>query len=171
MNISVRKARLEDSSVICNAEKIWASRPGFLVSRPFELEEVAFSKKIQNLSENSRGLYVVAQTDTNEVVGHALLDPMGLEALSHIVRLTIVVHPGFEEKGIGSVLMSYLISWAKGAGGVEKIELLVRATNKHAVTLYKKFGFAEEGRIRNRIKISDGSYIDDLTMGLLLKNP
>lgn len=93
---------------------------------------------------------------------------MGLLAISHIVRLTIVIHPSFDGQGIGMLLMDRFIKWAKETDGIEKIELLVRATNERAIHLYTKLGFREEGRLLKRIKISDGKYIDDISMGLPL---
>jgi ribosomal protein S18 acetylase RimI-like enzyme len=169
MTTSIRRARPEDSSVLCTAEKFWASKPGHLVSHPQELKEDSFAGKIDQLAQNPKGIYLVAESDTKVILGHAFLDPMGLNSISHIVRLTIVVHPGFEGKGVGHLLMESLVSWAKSSDSVEKIELLVRATNTQAIQLYKRFGFVEEGRLRNRIKIDDDTYIDDLTMGLLLE--
>jgi GNAT superfamily N-acetyltransferase len=47
------------------------------------------------------------------VVGHAFLGPMPLQAISHVFRLTIVVHPGYESQGIGNALMKELMDWAK----------------------------------------------------------
>ena len=93
---------------------------------------------------------------------------MGLVAIHHIVRLTIAVHPGFEERGIGHMLMSHLIDWARATSTVEKIELNVRASNLRAIRLYQKLGFNVEGRIRNRVKLPNGSYVDDLEMGLFI---
>lgn len=168
MKISIRIAETSDAPAICDAEKYWAAKPGYLVSRPYELKIETFARRIQELSQDPRGLYLVATNDKNEIIGHALLDPMGLSALSHIVRLTIVIHPGFEGKGVGVVLMDRLVQWSKETEGVEKIELLVRSSNARAISLYKKFGFKEEGRLVNRIKISDGNYLDDVSMGLML---
>lgn len=169
MNISVRDAQVTDAATLCNAEKTWAEKPGYLVSQPTELETESFARRIRELSESSKGLYVVALGEDHGIVAHALLDPMGLRALSHIVRLTIVIHPSFEGKGVGKLLMERLVQWAKETEGVEKIELLVRSTNERAISLYKKFGFIEEGRLTKRIKIADGKYIDDISMGLLVK--
>ncbi len=39
--------------------------------------------------------------------------------------------------------MEKLISWANETAGVEKIELLVRATNERAIALYKRLSFAK----------------------------
>jgi len=51
----------------------------------------------------------------------------------------------------------------------EKIKLNVRASNTIAISLYKKIGFQEEGRLKNRLKIKE-LYIDDIIMGLDLRN-
>ena len=94
----------------------------------------------------------------------ALLDPMPLEAISHVFRLTIVVHPGFLGQGIGTSLMRDLMDWAKQSPRVKKLELLVRATNERAIRLYSKLGFVVEGRFRNRVRLPDGELVDDIAM-------
>ena len=121
----------------------------------------AFERKIVELA--AIGRYIVAETD-GQVVGHALLDPMSLEAIAHVFRLTIVVHPGFLGRGIGAALMRDLLDWAAQTRRVEKIELLVRATNERAIRLYAKLGFVEEGRLKRRVRLADGGFIDDVTM-------
>lgn len=166
--IKIRDAKIEDVLLLVNAEKKITETPGFLVSRPHELSESAFIQKIENLSRIPNGKYIVAEND-GQLVGHAFLDPMGLEAIRHVVRLTIAVHPGHEEKGIGELMMNHLLEWAKSEPTVEKIELYVRSSNLRAIRLYQKLGFHFESRIRNRIKFPDGSYVDDLEMGLFLK--
>ncbi|MBA3602371.1 MAG: GNAT family N-acetyltransferase [Parachlamydiaceae bacterium] len=57
--------------------------------------------------------------------------------------------------------MQHIIDWAKQSDTLEKIELNVRASNGRAIALYKKMGFIEEGRLKNRVKIDQSHYIDD----------
>jgi putative acetyltransferase len=52
---------------------------------------------------------------------------------------------------------------------VSKIELLVRSTNAPAIRLYRSSGFVEEGRHRNRVRLRDGRFVDDIAMALLLR--
>lgn len=163
----IRDAQLADAQLLVEAEKKITKEAGYLVSRPHELTLESFQKKIENLSQIPNGKYIVIENE-NSIVGHAFLDPMGLEAIQHIVRLTIAVHPGFEGKGIGFLLMSHLIDWARANSAVEKIELNVRASNLRAIRLYQKLGFNVEGRIRNRVKLPNGLYVDDLEMGLFV---
>lgn len=161
LNLIIRDARIEDAAILAAAERATAETPGLLVSRPSELIPENFEKKIVELSKLGR--YIVAEKD-GKIVGHAFLDPMPLEAVAHVFRLNIVVHPGFRGRGIGTALMRDLMEWAKQSPRVGKIELLVRATNERAIRLYSKLGCVEEGRLQNRVRLSDNSFIDDLTM-------
>jgi RimJ/RimL family protein N-acetyltransferase len=161
LNAIIRAARNEDAAILAAVERATAETPGLLVSRPSELVLESFEKKIVDLSKVGR--YIVAEKD-GKIVGHALLDPMPLEAISHVFRLTIVVHPGFLGQGIGISLMRDLMEWANQSPPVKKIELLVRATNARAIHLYSKLGFIEEGRFRNRVRLPDDELVDDIAM-------
>lgn len=67
-------------------------------------------------------------------------------------------------RGIGTLMMKALTRWAIDAPAVHKIELIVRSTNESAKRLYAKLGFVEEGCFRDRIRLADGDFIDDVTM-------
>lgn len=49
---------------------------------------------------------------------------------------------------------------------LEKLNLLVLASNDRAISFYKKFGFVEEGRKIREVKIRDGHYDDNILMSL-----
>jgi RimJ/RimL family protein N-acetyltransferase len=132
------------------------------LSQPHELHVDAFEKKIAQLAD--AGSYLVAER-AGAVVGHALLEPAGdLAALAHVRTLTIVVHPGRTGQRIGASLMRAALEWVRTQATVERVELRVRETNLRAIHLYKKCGFAEESRFRRRVKLADGSLIDDIGM-------
>lgn len=162
----LRRAVKADAAMLCAAEQATALTPGLLVSRPHELQVDAFARKIELLAQD--GVYLVAESD-GAPVGHALLEPMTLTALSHVVSLTIVVHPGHLGRGIGTALMTALMEWAESRPHIEKVELRVRATNTRAIALYQRFGFVEEGRFERRIRLPDGSYIADLSMARFVR--
>lgn len=165
---TIRRASQADAATLCTAEKATALTPGLLVSQPHELQVEAFEQKIALLEQD--GLYLVAEHE-GAVIGHAFLEPMTLIALSHVFSLTIVVHPGHLERGVGTALMTELMAWAEGHPRIEKVELRVRATNARAIALYKRFGFVEEGRFEKRIRLPDGSYIADLSMARFVGHP
>lgn len=159
--MNIRQATSSDAKNLAAAEQQTAATPGLLVSRPHELTPAAFERKITELA--TAGRYIVAEQD-GRVVGHALLEPMPLEATAHVFRLTVVVHSGFLGQGIGTMLMRDLMNWARLSAKVIKVELQVRATNARAIYLYSRLGFVEEGRFKNRIHLPDGSFIDEIAM-------
>lgn len=160
--LAIRAARVADAPVLCAAEQETARVPGRLVSQPHELHEAAFAQKIADLA--AAGSYLVAERD-GVIVGHALLEPAGPQAaLAHVRTTTIVVHPPYTGQGIGTALMQALLAWARANPQVQRVELRVRASNAAAIHVYEKCGFVEESRFRGRIKLADGSCIDDIGM-------
>src|SRR5687767_2551308 len=109
--ITVRQALVEDAPALCAAEQETSRTPGLLVSQPDELSPESFASQIAALSDWS-GCYVVVEED-GRILGHALLRPMDLRATSHVFRLTIVVHPGHTDHGVGTALMNALADWAR----------------------------------------------------------
>ncbi len=160
INILVRQAKLEDACAIVEAERAIAEEPGFFCSQPSELDEKAVKQTIQS----PQSIYLVAEYE-GQIVGHAFLEPYTLQSLRHVADLNIAVTFRMQKKGIGTKLLESTIEWAKNSGVIEKIQLNVRASNTTAIPLYKKMGFEEEGRLKNRVKIKD-RYIDDIIMGL-----
>lgn len=147
--------------MLWQAEVEIAKVPGQLVSAPHELTLEAFVAKVQELW--SEGCYVVA-VDAGRIVGHACVERMPLLGLRHVVRLTVVVHPGESGRGIGTALLEHLQRWAVAEPDLRKIELLVRATNTRAISLYQRLGFREEGRFKDRVRLPDGRFVDDIAM-------
>ena len=85
---------------------------------------------------------------------------------SHRGELGMGVLKNYRSKGIGSRLLDETLRHAKKCE-IEKVELGVYTGNKLAIDLYKKFGFQQEGLIRNYRKL-DGTYFDCLVMAKFL---
>lgn len=81
----------------------------------------------------------------------------------HVASLGMSVEKDWRSRGIGSALMSEAFRWARWAD-IEKIALTVYPHNQPAASLYKKFGFLEEGRLVGHSKKSYG-YEDEIVMG------
>jgi putative acetyltransferase len=162
----IRPATENDAEAIAAAEQqTAAAQEGLLASRPHEISADAVRSKIVSMRDN--GLFIVLE-EKGEVLGHLLLERMDLESTRHVVRLTIVVHPGYTGKGHGRQLMDHAIAWAVQSEDVEKIELNVRPNNSRAVKLYESCGFEVEGVYRDRIKLTHG-YADDVAMALFVR--
>ena len=163
----IRDARMDDAELLAEAQRRIARIPGRLASTPDELKDEAFRERIGRLASSDCGRFIVVVEKTSqEIVGHAILDPLKLAVTSHVVDLTIAVHEGYQGRGLGKQLLSHLIDWARSSPRIERMELRVRSANTPAIALYKKLGFVEEGRMVRRLKIAPDRYLDDIVMGL-----
>lgn len=163
--IVIRAALPVDAGVLVAAEREAAAEPGLLAARPHELRKEQVERKIVELLEHPYGRFIVA-THGSDIVGHASLVPHRLQAMAHVVRLAVVVHSEWRGRGVGTRMMEDLTAWARRTNGIDKIELRVRAGNTPAIDLYRRFGFVQEGRLQDRIKLAPGRYMDDIAMAL-----
>ena len=159
--IAIRSARESDAPALCAAEREIARTPGRLVSLPDELLEANFAAKIREKAGTDT--YLVAEGD-GVIVGHGFLEtPSPQRRLAHVRYLNLVVHAPYAGLGIGTTLLRALLAATK-KNDIERIELRVRATNEAAIRLYEKCGFTHEFTSRRRIKLEDGTYLDDISM-------
>ena len=100
-----------------------------------------------------------------EIVGHALVCP-SLGRQKHTGTLTLTVHEAHQRRGIGAALMTCLITTAWVMMGLTRLQLTVFVDNVRAVSLYKRFGFMTEGRIRSFVERPDG-FMDAYLMALM----
>jgi putative acetyltransferase len=100
------------------------------------------------------------------VVGHLYIQRERHPVTRHVATLGISVAPDRRGQGIGAALLDESIRWARSVG-VEKIVLSVYPTNTAAISLYRRFGFVDEGRLARQSRRSTG-YVDEILMGLWL---
>jgi L-amino acid N-acyltransferase YncA len=82
-------------------------------------------------------------------------------------ELGMLVDRGWRGRGVGLALVPYAIEWARGQG-LHKLCLEVFMHNAAAIGLYRKCGFAEEGRRAQQYRRASGELWDSIVMGLRL---
>ena len=102
--------------------------------------KASFLREVEN---NEVALYLVAKIE-NKAVGYIgvwrILDE------GHITN--VAVHSDYRGLGIGSMLVSELLSLCK-KDGINSFTLEVRKSNEIAQKLYRKYGFEERGVRKN----------------------
>ncbi len=86
--------------------------------------------------------------------------------MAHVGNLGISVRKAYWYMGIGFILMTMMIDWAKSTGVLKKINLTVRSDNANAIALYKKCGFRYVGTLHDEMRIA-GESVDLEAMELL----
>ncbi len=101
-----------------------------------------------------------------KVIGWCDIFPKDSPLQKHRGGLGMGLLPEFRGQGIGAALLTHTLDKAKSFG-LEKVELNVYTTNTHAISLYKKNAFVEEGLIKRYRKL-DGQYYDSISMAKFL---
>jgi RimJ/RimL family protein N-acetyltransferase len=166
----IREARIEDAaSLVAYMHRLTNEPHNNILLDPGqwnmteEQEREFLSKRVGNPTS---GIFCVADL-AGQIAGVANLNRGATSSRSHTAALGMSVDAAFRRRGIASALMQYLLDWAL-AQGLIRIELRVFERNVAAIHLYKKFRFEIEGR-HSCALLKQGVWIDDLTMGLILK--
>jgi [ribosomal protein S18]-alanine N-acetyltransferase len=78
--------------------------------------------------------------DAPEVVGYFV----AMLVIDEAHLLNLAVSPRYQAQGCGRFLLQAFSLWAQGAGA-QTLWLEVRASNAHALNLYRRFGFVQQG--------------------------
>ena len=82
-------------------------------------------------------------------------------------EIGMMVARDWRGRGVGSALIAAAIDWGR-ENGLHKLTLSVFPHNEASIRLYRKFGFAEEGRREKQIRRANGEIWDLIEMGLQL---
>lgn len=168
--ITIRKAEISDAQSILNHAKIVFAESSFLLTEPEEYS-MTLEKEEEWLNKNSqlKHLVLVAETEEGKIIGMLNFAANERAKVAHIGYFGISIQAAYCNQRIGAKMITDMLEWAEKEPGVEKVCLEVFANNERAIHLYKKLGFAEEGRKIRHIKLRDGSYQDEILMYQFVK--
>jgi ribosomal protein S18 acetylase RimI-like enzyme len=102
------------------------------------------------------------------VAGRQVIGMLHVEASRHgFGEIGMLVERGWRGRGVGSALLRAAAGLAREQG-LHKLCLEVFAHNAAAIALYRRHGFAEEGRRVRQYRRASGELWDSIVMGLPL---
>jgi RimJ/RimL family protein N-acetyltransferase len=123
--------------------------------------------ELRSLAENGRGAVLLALAG-GEIVGYLSAFTGHFTRTRGSVFIAVVgLRESWRGRGIGTRLFEAIEAWARGQRAW-RLELRVSALNGRGQALYRKQGFAIEGRIRGGVLRND-EWTDDFWMGKLLE--
>jgi putative acetyltransferase len=133
-------------------------------------EEMDLPWMEEALSGALAGGVAIGAWEGNRLIGMIKTSRMPSVQFQHVLwDLTVAVDPEFQGRGVGQGLFAQLMASARSmTPRVERIELVVREGLTHAIRLYERLGFRQEGRFERRFRLADGTYEADLPMVLFV---
>jgi RimJ/RimL family protein N-acetyltransferase len=153
----VRAARADDARAMAEVfAAVAQERDGIATEPPVDIRQRAA------LFARGADASVVAVAD-GRVIGmlHVEVSRFGFGDLA------MLVDRPWRGLGVGSALLRAGIQWARDRG-LHKLCLEVFERNTAAIALYRKSGFAEEGRRVRQYRRASGEFWDSIVMGLAL---
>lgn len=113
------------------------------------------------------GVTLVARhSETGTILGEIHASVPEPRVFSHVLGdLTIAIRPDAQGQGIGRQLLAdFLAIVVNQRPAIRRVELMVRESNRKAITLYRQLGFVDEGRLVDRIQSVGGGFEADVAM-------
>ncbi len=167
----VRSPEENDAEEIMNLVKTADTETRYLSREPGEFTYSLEEEKIiiQNKKSAENTLWTISIID-NKIVGMAETRYNNRKSrFRHKGNLGLFIIKKYWDMGIGGKLMLSHIEWSKQ----QNLELLiveVVSDNQRSIDFYKSFGFDIVGTVDNGMKYSDGTYADEHTMVMHLKD-
>ena len=161
MAIEVRPADVADIEDVLDVFEAVVAEGRWLGTQA-PVDRVERAQRWRASIDDPRQEMLVAVED-GRVVGHLGLDvaPYGVASLG------MAVAAARRGRGVGSALLAEAVAAARRLGA-HKVALQVWPHNAAALSLYRKFGFVEEGRLRRHYRRHNGELWDAVIMGLVL---
>jgi GNAT superfamily N-acetyltransferase len=177
--LSPRASRVATDALLCEDRGVGAD--GIRVRPAEDGDRRSLALLFANVAEERDGIAAEPPIDVDKQAASWQLDATLVAfAPGEVVGLIFVIESsfGFGEigmmvaadwrgRGVGTALVAAAIEWAR-ARGLHKLTLGVFPHNEAAIALYRKFGFAEEGRFTQHMRRANGELWDLVEMGLLL---
>jgi RimJ/RimL family protein N-acetyltransferase len=124
--------------------------------------------RIQRWIESLPNLIFIAAMHGSRIVGQATVNKFTHPRRRGVAEFGIYLHQDYHNVGLGTAMTKILLRQA-GEQGIHKVNLETVADNEPARHLFRKLGFAEEGRIKDSYLGEDGKFHDIILMGKIVE--
>lgn len=169
-SFTIRTALPEDAEKVLSYNRKIISEAPYLLTTEAEFNITCEQEKqfLKQTYDDEGKLAIIAEYQSN-IIGFLDFHNGHKERIQHQGSFGMSVTDKYRKQGIGKAMLTVLLAWAKENHVIEKVCLEVFAENTDAISLYKKFGFVEEGRKVKAIKVDANKYYDLISMALFTK--
>jgi ribosomal protein S18 acetylase RimI-like enzyme len=168
--LMIREAREVEAATLVRLKKqVFAETDSLLQSLEDYDGDVEEERYLVRRYRNLENSVLILALEGREAVGFLTLQGAHLQRSRHVAQLGIAVRKDRWGQGIGRALMDQGLEWAEKNPIIQKISLMVYEENQRAIELYEKYGFEQEGLLKNEVLLRNREQMIHLVvMGLTL---
>jgi ribosomal protein S18 acetylase RimI-like enzyme len=153
MNIDVREMRPEDAQAL---RRFFVDVPGD--DRTFFKEDISDAQAVADRWIADHRSIRRVSVDDGAVVAFAALSP-GVERISHVADLRLVVARGARGRGLGRAVARHMLLEAVEQG-FKKVTVDIATENEGAIRMFQELGFQPEALLRDHLCDPSGELHD-----------
>lgn len=164
----VREIKISDVEKLSQLIQHVEASSEYMLLEPGEREVDNERQKnmITRLKESPNSTILVAENESNELVGYVFAIGGDAKRNKHSAYIVIGISAAYRGKGLGTKLFKELDQWAIH-NNVRRLELTVVTKNAAGLSLYEKMGFEIEGTKRDSLFIGN-EFVDEYYMSKLV---
>ena len=166
--ITLREAVPSDAQELLRVMNLLDQETPFLLvnQQSLKLNPIDMAEQIDFIYEQDNQLILLAYNH-DELIGVATVMGEMDQPVQHIGEIGISILKEYWNCGLGTIMLEEIITWAKEASIIKRLEIKVQERNKRAFHLYQKLDFEVEGIIRRGFLSEDNQYLDIILMSYL----
>ncbi|MBS4535688.1 GNAT family N-acetyltransferase [Clostridium sp. D2Q-14] len=164
--VVLREIKEEDIPLLHKYNNNWSIMKKMYFDVPFPKLIYEDFDRYKKISSNTPDKYsfVIETIHESQLIGECRI--IDINWLSRIARIGICIgNKSFHGKGYGTDTLNLLCTFIFDNMNMNKISLKVLSSNSNAINCYLKYGFIEEGYLKNEV-FRDGEYLDIIIMSI-----
>ena len=165
LSLVLKSPAVADGAKVLEAVRVIMRESKHLLTEP---DEFSYTEERENelicAYASHPDMLMIVPVIEGRISGMLNFAPGTKRRVAHQGSFGISLLPEHQGQGVGRAMMDTLIRWACDNPRIEFLRLRVHGKNRSAIELYRKCGFAEEGRERPGVQFCDRTYDDVLCM-------
>lgn len=163
--VYLRPVEPEDARILAECNNDPAVRVSFFTHTPTSLFHQANRAEEFYRAGADYIPLIICTVDEDEAIGVTAFHRVDL--VSHAAIYSVCIcDSGHWRKGFGGEVTRLMLHYAFDILNLHRVQLHVWSDNAAGISIYRRAGFVEEGRLREAMR-HDGRYFDFLVMGIL----
>jgi len=138
----------------------------YILTFPGDMRPVEHYETTEKITDGKFYSLLAIDSENDIIVGSTSFSFGTRVKLAHTAGLGTGVLPDWQGVGLGSWMLDRAISDMRTNPKIHRLELTVMDGNDIAQRMYERAGFKIEGRKDRSIRQPDGSYADEILMGM-----